>query len=174
MKKLLFALCAVIVVLPGCSYIMPQSNQPPQAYIDEASPLESLTGEVVAFAGHGTDVDGDVVAYRWRSDEDGELSSMKSFTTSSLTAGDHTIFFKVQDNNGAWSAEVRRSVKVLPGAPLPAKVKSFDASLESIEAGDSVALSWVVMNAPDVSIDQGIGAVQPVGRVEVSPASTTT
>ncbi|MCK5584897.1 hypothetical protein KAJ02_02385, partial [Candidatus Bipolaricaulota bacterium] len=103
MKKLLFALCALIVVLPGCSYILPQSNQSPQAYIDEASPMESMTGEVVSFSGHGTDVDGDVVAYRWRSDEDGELSSMKSFTTSSLSAGEHIVFFKVQDNNDAWS-----------------------------------------------------------------------
>ncbi|MBN1855683.1 MAG: hypothetical protein JW846_01865 [Dehalococcoidia bacterium] len=174
MKKLLFVIFALLVALPGCSYIMPQSNQPPQAYIDDVSPLEPLTGEVVNFVGHGTDVDGDVVAYRWRSDKDGELSSTKSFTVNSLSVGDHIIFFKVQDNNGAWSAEVRRSVKVLPGAPIPAKVKSFAVSPSSIEEGDTATLSWEILNSSEVSINQGIGVVQPLGEVDVSPESTTT
>ena len=82
-----------------------EANQPPTAYIDSIVPDGAAKGETVTFTGHGTDTDGTVVAYRWASDIDGEIGTSASFITSSLSVGNHTISFKVQDNNGAWSEE---------------------------------------------------------------------
>ena len=173
MKKAILALSSLLL-LSGCAYIMPQSNQPPKAYIDAVSPSEVVVGGEVSFEGHGTDADGQIVAYRWRSDKDGELSSEQSFETTSLSVGNHTVFFKVQDNNDAWSAEVRTAVTVLPGITGPAKVDSFTASPETIAEGSSATLSWSVSDSTDVSINHGIGEVEPTGSVNVSPVATTT
>ena len=173
MKKAILALCSLLL-LSGCTYIMPQSNQPPKAYIDLASPSEVVAGEEVSFDGHGTDADGQIVAYRWRSDRDGELSPKQSFETSSLSVGEHMVFFKVQDNNDAWSAEVRSVVTVLPAITGPAQVEFFTASPETIGEGGSATLSWSVSDSTDVSINQGIGEVDPVGSISVSPASSKT
>ena len=173
MKKVIVLLLAVLV-LPGCSYFLPVSNQPPKAYIDEISPAAPVVGDTVSFIGHGTDVDGDIVAYRWRSDRDGELGSTRSFQTDVLSAGEHVIYLKVQDNNDAWSTEVRRTITVLAGPQLPAKVDEFEADPESIEEGDDSTLTWRVSNATQVTIDNGIGAVAAIGTVDVSPDETTT
>ncbi len=172
--KATLLLVLALVIIPGCSYIFPPSNQPPRAYITSIVPTEVTEGESVVFTGHGTDVDGQVVGYRWRSDLDGELSRLPSFESDSLSVGNHSIFFMVQDNNDAWSAEARDSVKVLAAVAAPATVNSFSASLSSIDAGDNVTLSWNVSDAMTISINQGIGAVPAVGSKTVTPATTTT
>jgi hypothetical protein len=48
-----------------------------------------------------------VVAYQWRSNIDGLLSSSESFDkpASEHSLGVHTIFFKVKDDDEAWSTE---------------------------------------------------------------------
>jgi len=173
MKRALLLLC-VLALLPGCSYLAPALNQPPKAYIDSISPAEVKTGESVSFEGHGTDADGSVVAYRWRSDRDGEIGTTKSFKTSTLSEGEHAIYLMVQDNNDAWSAEVRGSVKVVPAVTAPAKVNSFVAAPNSIQKGETSTLAWNVSNATSVSINQGIGTVVAAGSVVVSPTTTTT
>ncbi len=173
MKAILLVLCS-LVILPGCSYIFPVPNQPPEAHISSISPEEVTEGETVTFVGYGTDPDGEVVGYRWSSDIDGELSQWSTFETDSLSVGEHSITFMVQDNNDAWSDGVRGSVKVLPEAAQPATINSFAATLSSIEEGDSVTLSWNVSNATAVFMDQGIGTVPALGSVEVSPQVTTT
>jgi len=164
----------VLVLLPGCSYLLPSSNQPPTAHINAITPFEATQGDVVRFSGSGTDADGQVVAYRWRSDRNGQLGSTAEFETSSLSLGDHVIFFMVQDNNGAWSAEVQGAMAVAPASPVPAEIVSFAPSLATITAGESATLSWSVVNATAVFIDQGIGAVTPTGSIRVTPVATTT
>ena len=173
MKRALLVLCA-LVLLPGCSYFMPALNQAPKAYIDTISPAEVKAGEQVSFEGHGTDTEGSVVAYRWRSDRDGEIGTTKSFKTSSLSVGEHAIYLMVQDNNDAWSAEARGSVTVLPAITAPAKVNSFVAAPAAIQPGASSTLAWNVSNAATVTINQGVGAVDISGSVVVTPAVTTT
>ncbi|MGB2841129.1 MAG: hypothetical protein WBC40_01410, partial [Halobacteriota archaeon] len=84
------------------------ANQPPTAIIDSITPDPAEQGtDTVSFTGHGTDSDGSVVAYNWRSSIDGQLSTSASFTkpASDLSVGTHTIYFKVQDDDGAWSTE---------------------------------------------------------------------
>ena len=63
-----------------------------------------------------------------------------------------------------------------PPPPPPAKpsVGSFTVEPSSIEKGQSATLRWSAANATDLSIDQGIGAVQAEGQRQVFPSNTTT
>ncbi|MBL7209314.1 MAG: hypothetical protein ISS52_04380 [Dehalococcoidia bacterium] len=177
MKKLLFSLSVILVMTVGCTCLpgsLSGGNQAPAAYIDAISPADASLGEAVSFQGHGTDADGDVVAYRWRSDVDGDLGTTATFETSSLSAGAHVVYFKVQDNNGDWSDEVRTGVTVSGDAANAPVVDSFGASPGTISLGGSSTLSWSVSAATNVSIDQTIGDVALEGTMAVSPAATTT
>lgn len=98
-----------------------QSNgscgQPPTAFIDTITPSSIAAGQLVSFEGRGTDTDGSVIGYSWRSSIDGQLSTESSFETSTLSVGSHTVYFKVQDNDGAWSDEVSASLSATQGQP---------------------------------------------------------
>ncbi|MCK4722088.1 MAG: hypothetical protein KAT75_02235 [Dehalococcoidia bacterium] len=168
---LVLSLLAILVVTGGCTC---DTNEPPTAYIDLISPAEVSTAEAVTFEGHGTDADGTVVAYRWESSIDGDLSTRASFESSSLSEGEHTICLKVQDNNGTWSEEVESTVIVSGGAAGVPVITSFSASPGSISPGGSSTLSWDVSGATTVSLDQGIGSVPLSGSRAVSPGATTT
>lgn len=184
MRRLFFPLLAILVVLlaaTGCEYLPEElteslggdTNEPPIAYIDSILPDEADIGEAITFDGHGTDTDGTVVAYRWRSSIDGDLSSKHSFETSSLSEGEHVIYLKVQDNNDAWSDEVKSTV-IIKGASAEAPViNSFGADPESVKPGESSTLNWDVSNATSVTINQGIGDVALKGKKIVIPASNT-
>ena len=91
-------------------------NQSPTAAIDNISPNPTVAGRLINFVGHGTDGDGSISAYEWRSNSDGLLNSQASFGTSSLSIGQHTISFRVKDDSGAWSPEVTRSVRIYPAS----------------------------------------------------------
>lgn len=61
-----------------------------------------------------------------------------------------------------------------PPPPAPASPTAMlTASPDTIDKGQSATLTWQTSNATDVGID-GIGAVQPSGTQQVSPAETTT
>ena len=170
MKKALL-LITMMAVLPGCSYFVSESNQPPEASIVSISPSEARQGETITFVGQGTDEDGEVVGYLWRSDLDGELARTATFETDSLSVGPHVIEFMVQDNNGEWSAKAHGSVTVVASQ---APSVTFNASPTTIRKGESSTLSWNVSYAESISINQGIGTVDSSGSVEVTPEANTT
>lgn len=58
-----------------------------------------------------------------------------------------------------------------PAVPI---INSFSADSIAINEGDSVALSWAVIDATTVSINQSIGSVALTGSTSVSPTTTTT
>ncbi len=60
-----------------------------------------------------------------------------------------------------------------PGAAR-ATINSFTAEPSSIERGQSATLRWSISNATDMSINQGIGAVQSQGERQVFPTNSTT
>jgi len=177
MKKLLFPILVILMLVAGCLPAAPippaPPNEPPSAYIDSASPAKVSPGETVIFEGHGADSDGDVVAYQWRSSIDGELSTSASFETSTLSKGTHTVWFRVQDDNGDWSKEVPCHVAVLPGGGIKPVVASFDANPGAIATGESSVLDWNVSDAAAVTIEPGIGNVALTGTRVVSPSETT-
>ena len=90
-----------------------EPNEPPIAIIDSISPNPADEGEWVTLKGHGSDSDGTINGYNWRSSIDGELSTGEDYVTSELSLGDHTIYYKVKDNEGEWSAEVSSSLTII-------------------------------------------------------------
>jgi peptidoglycan-associated lipoprotein len=61
-----------------------------------------------------------------------------------------------------------------PPPPPPASpTAAISVSPDTIEKGQSATLTWQTSNATDVSID-GIGAVQPSGSQQVTPADSAT
>ncbi len=173
MKRTLL-LTGVSLLLVGCAGGVPPANEPPAAYISSISPTEVTEGETVEFSGYGTDVEGEVVGYRWRSNIDGELSSQPSFQTNSLSVGDHIIYFMVKDDSDEWSDEVTGTVRVQAPVVTPPTINSFESSVSIVPPRDNVSLSWDVSHADTVSIDQGIGTVSPTGSIVVAPGETTT
>ena len=123
----IFLLIINLVFMTGCVETSESSNKFPTASIDSVLPSKDsyILGENIEFIGSGTDPDGDIVAWDWSSDIDGTLSTSANFSTSSLSAGTHNIYFKVQDDKGNWSREAIVQVVVLddisgvlqPGGP---------------------------------------------------------
>ena len=56
----------------------------------------------------------------------------------------------------------------------PARIMSFAAEPASINAGESVLLTWATENPNGVTLDPGPGRVTPRGTIRVTPARTTT
>lgn len=146
MKKMLLISFMFITMAIGCTNIgSPGDSQKPIAYIDAISPLSASLGAEVSFVGHGTDPSRPIVAYRWHSSINGELSILSSFSTSSLSEGVHTIYLKVQNEKGLWSEEVTGTIEISGAVASEESSKpviiTFSANPVSITAGDSSELS---------------------------------
>lgn len=152
--------------------VPPPANQQPVAYIDTIPPATVMAGTPMSFTGHGTDADGSIIGYEWRSNLDGALSTVASFTTSSLSPGMHTISFKVLDNSNTWSMQVSSTVTITPKVAKPV-ITSFTATPPAIIRGNASLLSWNVTGAKTVFIDNGIGPVSPFDTKTVYPAANT-
>ena len=85
---------------------------PPIASIVSINPSPANKGQTVTFNGSGKISTGSITAYSWRSSKDGYLSGNSSFSTSSLSVGDHTMCFKVKDNRGRWSSEAKSTLTI--------------------------------------------------------------
>ena len=177
MRKVLFLLVVLLLAI-SCLPVLPSipnlPGEPPIAYIDSLSATTITEGQTVSFVGHATDASGMVVAYSWRSDQDGILSTSPSFSTSTLKPGTHYIYFKVQNNRGAWSNEPYRIVNVLPVGVIKPFVKSFKVIPAVIFEGESTTLTWDVSDAITVTISPDIGNLPGTGSRLVSPKTTTT
>jgi len=173
LKKLAFSILIMAMIVAGCASESPVINQPPTAHIDSISPTRISFEGTVSFDGHGADLDGDIVAYQWRSSMGGELSTSASFETSDLLEGTHTIWFRVKDNNGDWSNEISAHVTVLPAGIAEPVITSFSANPGSILKGKSSTLSWGVAGKATVSIEPEIGNVGLNGTMVISPTMTT-
>jgi len=91
------------------TYEVEPPNQAPTATITSITPNPAEQGvDNVEFKGTGTDSDGTIIAYEWSSSKDGVLSSHSSFNKSAndLSIGQHTIYFRVKDDDGKWSSQV--------------------------------------------------------------------
>jgi peptidoglycan-associated lipoprotein len=58
--------------------------------------------------------------------------------------------------------------------PQAPRIDTFAAEPATIERGQSSTLRWSVANATNMTIDQGLGAVQANGTRQVSPGNSTT
>jgi len=89
-------------------------NQQPIAVSLSISKTSANFGELISFTGQGIDSDGSIVGYNWRSNLNGTLNTEQSFSTSTLSIGAHTIYFKVRDNDDVWSTEKTASITINP------------------------------------------------------------
>ncbi|MBE0535412.1 MAG: hypothetical protein IH624_07050 [Phycisphaerae bacterium] len=103
------------------------TDEAPVAAIDSVQPNPAMRGAAIAFEGHGTDSDGDIVAYHWASSLDGHLSEAASFSSETLSEGVHEITLKVQDDRGQWSAPVT-TVLTVSATPVEIIVDNSDAN----------------------------------------------
>ena len=71
------------------------------------------------------------------------------------------------------STTAKFTVAVKPPSAQPVTIEAFLASPDSIEKGGQAKLSWQTQNATKVSIDHGVGSVDPKGERTVSPSETT-
>ena len=94
------------------STLIVNPNIPPTGAIESISPSPVEQGAIASFTGSGSDSDGTIVAYRWSSSLDDDLSTEKDFSSNTLSLGAHTITFQVQDNAGEWSDEDSRTLVV--------------------------------------------------------------
>jgi peptidoglycan-associated lipoprotein len=63
---------------------------------------------------------------------------------------------------------------VTPPPPAAVAINSFTAEPSTIEPGQSSTLRWSISNATDMTIDNGVGAVDSQGQRQVSPRTSTT
>ena len=114
------------------SYTGGVANRLPSATIDAITPPAVIPGDEVTFMGTGVDEDGVVVSCAWESDIDGLLSDQEMFSTALLSPGTHTIFFRVQDDRGAWSSDATALVVV----------RGCDRPVAIMPLGDSITLGY--------------------------------
>ncbi|MEM4258805.1 MAG: PKD domain-containing protein [Candidatus Thermoplasmatota archaeon] len=124
------------------------SNQKPIAYQPSITPNPSCYGETILLTGTGADTDGWIVAYHWRSSIDGVLGTGSSLSIKTLSQGIHTIYFKVQDNEGAWSSEKTATLTV-----NPPQNKAPVARIEYIEPNPGVAGDHITLCGQGVDDD---------------------
>jgi hypothetical protein len=176
LNRVILLFIVLVFVLSGCGVEPPADsvpvNEPPVAYIDSISPLWLTAGGTVVFSGYGTDPDGVIAAYRWRSSIDGEIGDEARFEYSLLSEGEHVIYFQVKDESGTWSQEVNGRVVVTRPLPPPV-IHYFTVSPDRIGQKGLATLSWYVSGAATVHIDPDIGAVALTGKSEVSPSIST-
>jgi hypothetical protein len=90
----------------SASQVSLRINSPPTATI--TSPADGAIysqEDTITFEGTGEDTDGTVASYEWSSDIDDILGTTSTLTTSSLSAGIHTITLTATDNNGGTGAD---------------------------------------------------------------------
>ncbi|MDO8963899.1 MAG: choice-of-anchor X domain-containing protein [Coriobacteriia bacterium] len=113
--------------------------------IDLVLPGTVTEGGVVYLAGHAVDSTmAPITAYAWRSSIDGDLSTRAAFSTSSLSVGAHTIYFKAQCTNGVWSPEATAAVIVNAKSLTSLSAK---ASASAVTYGSSALISGTLISA---------------------------
>jgi len=119
----------------------------PTAAIASILPPSTTVKKEIQFTGNGAD-DGNIVRYAWRSSLDGGFYNGTEliFKNSTLSAGTHTIYLKVQDNYGIWSKEVSTNlvIRARPTADI--------APLPSTAASEGKDVHFAASPAPGVNI----------------------
>ena len=137
-------------VYGGNIYLL-TNNIPPVANIDSIYPLKTTFNESISFGGTASDIDGEIVAYEWNSSIDGSINYNKDFSITNLSVGNHTIYFRAQDNDGEWSDWTFMEgviVQAIPIATIDFIESPVIGYFEDWEAYNSSRLQWYTWNQP--------------------------
>jgi len=94
-------------------WLLQRVNPKPVAIIVTVDPNPGVQEKAITFHADAQD-DGYIVLYVWRSNKDGEFynGTDSVFKYTKLSSGEHTVYLKVLDDNGAWSEEVSTTIEV--------------------------------------------------------------
>ncbi len=148
---------------------------PPAAHIESISPDPAFEGDSIRFEGSGKD-DDTITTYAWRSSLDSEFynGTESTFDYSDLSIGEHSIYFKVLDNHGAWSDEVNSTLTINEYIPLNQKPTiSITSPTNNSENSGHVTISGSASDADgtvttvEISINSGewenVTGIDPTG-----------
>ncbi len=116
-------------------------NKLPSARILSISPDPCSEGSLLSFSGSGTDLQGSVTAYEWNSSIDGLLNTNASFKSSQLSFGKHTIYFRVKDDEGAWSDPVSSTVTIIDDTSPEVNINAVSIKLIGINQPATLILN---------------------------------
>ncbi|MEM3341109.1 MAG: right-handed parallel beta-helix repeat-containing protein [Thermoplasmata archaeon] len=127
-----FAVATLVVEPP------PSPNQRPAAYIISITPSPAYYDQTISFSGSGSDTDGTIEGYEWKSNITGVFSTEPNASLK-LPKGAHLISFIVRDDKGAESEPALFYLDVLerPAPNLPPVVNITSPSNNS-NATDSI------------------------------------
>ena len=99
----------------------------------------------------------------------GNVAASSSMSVSPTTTTTYTLTARNSVNQDTQSVTI-----VVASSPAQVLVFGCTATPASISAGQSSTLAWTSMNANNVVITPGVGAVDKTGTVQVKPSQTTT
>jgi hypothetical protein len=161
---------------------------PLTAWLDGGSGVGNLTGTTSAnLPANSSEPGFQGIALRNAATDSYVLSAMKvsdnqwqrvTFTSSQLAGLDQNATYTLDlidqaQGNWGWLSLDTVSIPGNLGSSGELSIGAFEAARPVIASGQSTELSWTVINANSVSIDQGIGTVNPVGGITISPAVDT-
>jgi hypothetical protein len=97
------------------SVIVPPNVAPSVSASSPANNAVFLTTQTVSASANASDSDGSVSRVEFRLDNGGwapDTSSPYSRSFGTLSAGNHTIYYRARDNDGAYSSQVSRAIRV--------------------------------------------------------------
>lgn len=176
MKKFAVVICLTTIISISCVPLFPPTavpNEPPVAYLDVVPPISTVANTVIYLAGHGADTDGYIKGYEWSSSIDGIINNTARFSTSKLSTGRHTIYFRVQDDKGYWSRQAYTYVNIMTSYEQKPVIYKFELSPLKVLTGKSTVLNWDVGYALKVNISPDIGDVSSSGTRLIYPKTDT-
>ena len=112
----------------------------PNANISSVSPTFTNESDEVTFSGIGSDEDGTISGYEWTSSLDGLIGTLSGFTLDSLSPGNHTIYFKVKDNDSLWSTPESMNL-VVNGRPVVDIIATVPSIIFGYSGNDTLPAS---------------------------------
>ena len=173
-------LCFIIMLfmfLSGCNGVTPLPVPPPTPTSPTINSF-SADFEVIGLGGNAT-LSWEVSDATTVAIEPG-VGTVDSFGSISVSPTDKTTYTLMASNDsGIVTADVTISILYPPWEyditiPIfPPVIQSFSADSLIVTEGGSVTLSWEVSGLANVTIEPGIGTVDPIGSISVSPTKTT-
>jgi hypothetical protein len=108
---------------------------------------------------------------------DNNVRAVPSTSSIVITPRESQIFTLTASNEGGSVTSTTGVTVLVSGSPVVDElplIQSFTAWPYFLYPGESSTLRWIVSNATEVTIDNEVGIVVPVGFMSVKPAVTTT
>ncbi|MBN2006364.1 MAG: hypothetical protein JXA21_23630 [Anaerolineae bacterium] len=147
------------------------------AYLNQTLTIQAVAADANGIGRITLTVDGALMDTVSSADSAPSFSASLEWTPN--TAGVHALVVEAYNTGDVASDPALIKVTVpadtaAGAAELPATIKSFEVTPDTINAGESAILKWGVVGADSAEIDQGIGAVALNGSRTVNPETTTT